>query len=45
MIKNIEEMAACDKVTFLKFNNREEVIYDNYYIAGVEYEREENQEN
>ena len=31
-------MAACDKVTSLKFNNILGVIYNNDWIAGVEYE-------
>ena len=31
-------MAACDKVTLLKFKNREGVIYDNDWIVGVKYE-------
>ena len=38
IIKHIEEMAAHDKVILLKFNNRTWVIYDNDWIAGVEYE-------
>ena len=37
IIKHIEEMAACDKSIFLKFKNRAVVIYDNDWIAGVEY--------
>ena len=31
-------MTACDKFTSLKFKNRTGFIYDNYWIAGVEYE-------
>ena len=31
-------MASRDKVTFLKFKNRAGVLYDNYWITGVEYE-------
>ena len=31
-------MAAIDKFTSLKFKNRAGVIYDNDWIAGVEYE-------
>ena len=38
IIKHIEEMAARDKVTLLKFNNIAGVIYDNDWISGVEYE-------
>ena len=38
MIKNNEEMSACDKVTLLKLKNRAGVIYDNDWIAGLEYE-------
>ena len=38
IIKHIEEIVAREKVTSLKFNNRVGVIYDNYWIAGVEYE-------
>ena len=38
IIKHIEEMAASDKVTPIKPNNRLRVLYDNGWIAGVEYE-------
>ena len=38
IIKHIEEIVAREKVTSLKFKNRVGVIYDNYWIAGVEYE-------
>ena len=31
-------MTARDKVTFMKFSNREGVIYDNDWIVGVKYE-------
>ena len=31
-------MAAHVKVTLLKFNNKEGVIYDNDFISGVKYE-------
>ena len=30
-------MAACDKVTSLKFKNRSGVLCDNDWIAGMEY--------
>ena len=40
IIKHIEEMATHDKVTFLKFKNRAEVVYDNDWISGVVYENE-----
>ena len=38
ILKRIEEMAASEKVTSLKFKNRSGVINDNNWIAGVEYE-------
>ena len=40
IIIHIEEMAACNKVTSLKCKNRTGVIYDKYWIVGVEYENE-----
>ena len=30
-------MVACDKIASLKFNNRAGVVYDHYWISGVEY--------
>ena len=33
-------MASHEKFTSLKFNNRAGVIYNNYWIAGVEYDNE-----
>ena len=38
IIKHAEELAARYKFKYLKFNNRAGVIYDNDWIAGVEYE-------
>ena len=38
IIKHIEEMTARCKFILMKFNNRAGVIYDNYWIVGVEYE-------
>ena len=40
IIKQIKDINARDKFTSLKFKNRAVVIYDNYWIAGVEYENE-----
>ena len=40
IIKHIEEMAAYEKLRSLKFKNRAGVIYDHEWIAGVEYENE-----
>ena len=40
IIKNIKEMETRDKVTSPKFKIRAGVIYDNDWIAGVEYENE-----
>ena len=37
IIKHVEEMAARDKVTLLKFKNRAGIIYDNDWIVGVEH--------
>ena len=36
-------MSARKKVTSLKFKNRAGVVYDNYWIAGVEYENTEDE--
>ena len=41
MIKRIEEMAAREKFILQKFKNRSGVIYDNDFIAEVEYEETE----
>ena len=38
IIKHAEELAARYKFKYLKFNNRAGVIYDNDWIATVEYE-------
>ena len=40
MMKHIDEMAARDKVTSLKFKNRAAFIYENYWFVGAEYENE-----
>ena len=31
-------MAACEKVTSLKFKKRVGVVYDNDWVSGVEYQ-------
>ena len=43
LIKQIREMATHDKVKFLKLKNRAGVIYDNDWIAGMEYEDTEDE--
>ena len=45
IINHVEDMAAKDGVKSVKFKNRANAIYDNDWIAGVDYEHREDDED